>query len=233
MDEMTGDLTAPKDVEAHYGELDIVLRRVVNSLFSVFPTYIVVYDSKLVYECAVRTAVSLLGYNMSGDPAISGNGIQAPSHLKEAGHYAYWITKIKPLRLFNARIVSDILDKQGVSYDAAALLQLADDRRDLIVKLNELAAYSVANYIIVAAERALLAHHSQTLDAEAAERVARKHQALVTVADVRSSDIAEEVMRSLRYDNHSANAMVFLVEGLFASGLFSHKCELRQKLLAH
>lgn len=227
-----GNGSGSLEIEHYFSQLDAVLRKAASLLGAAHPGYIVILDNKLVKECAVRTAISLREYNMSGDPLENGEGFQAPNHLKEAGHYAYWITKIKPLRLFSAPMVAEVLDKAGIQYDAAALGRLNHDRRKLIIKLNEWAAISVAAWIIVASEDELVARLLPSLPDDRAEGLRRRYSDLTGIVDVRSGDWSEEVMRSLRYDLYSPNALVFVVEGMFASGLFNHKCQPRWRLVA-
>ena len=116
-------------------------------------------------------------------------GVPSPNAFKIAGHYTFWIRKLKPFRIFDLDDMQAMLMAMGYSYKLNAdklndnILSAADPRR-LIV--NELIAVKVGIAII-----------------EEDGHVLRWNPELIN-----------DLIESLRYHSHSASAIRMFYEGM-------------------
>lgn len=94
----------------------------------------VIVDAKALDECA-----------MKAEETLQGTGIPHPNMFKIAGHYAFWIRKLKPFSLYKRDELVRLLDAIGVGSDLCQLLPAqnrVDRHSDLFV--NEIIAVFVA-----------------------------------------------------------------------------------------
>ncbi|KAA0680368.1 hypothetical protein DS843_13745 [Roseomonas genomospecies 6] len=187
------------------------------------PVYYIIQDAKIIHECAARASVTLREYNMSGEGAGSDDPTQPvalPNFYKEAGHFAYWITRLKPLRLVNFTMISETLNRLGITHDAAALdaVKKRAQRRDLVLLLNEYAAYHVAKSIIYRSEDALFNMTTSGQPAESVSATRSEFRRLRQRSMERAMGLSTYLLNSLRYDTHSPNSLALLLEALLGSG---------------
>lgn len=207
----------------YVNELSSLISGAVDRVAKELPVYYIIQDNKIIHECAARASVTLREYNMSGegeeqdDPA---RPVALPNFFKEAGHYAYWIARLKPLRLVNFTMISETLNRLNIEHDRDALQQQMQKtrRRDLLLLLNEYAAYYVAKAIIYRSEARLFEMTTASLPKPEAEAQAVEFQRLRKRASERAVGLSTYLLRSLRYDTHSPNSLALLLEVLLGSG---------------
>ncbi|WP_173973776.1 hypothetical protein [Magnetospirillum sp. LM-5] len=166
-------------------------------------------DNKIVEDCAIQTRHSLATYNMD---ATKGEH-SAPNHFKEAGHYAYWVRKLKPLRIISIAGAVAILRDKGIQCSCPEDMLTAENRDFILV--NEYAALFVARAIVNAVEN----RHLDALGSEGKvnEDMRRQFQEYRSVVNRRLKRMSDDILMSIRYNSHSPNSMAILMEALLGS----------------
>ncbi|HRJ59962.1 MAG TPA: hypothetical protein PKZ99_02155 [Azospirillaceae bacterium] len=220
----------PPDLTATFKQLSKLLAQAVDRFSHEHPAYspLTMMDNKIVHECVARASVTLREYNMNGEKLEGKAGdqghVSAPNHLKEAGHYAYWITKLKPLRLVNFGMIGAVLDRRNISYDKARLNSFNGAREHITVLLNEYAAFFIAAKIIRSSEKQILERKLKEMQTEgvAAERQdasKKEFSDAMHQASLKAGLMSDNILDSLRYDTHSPNSLALLFESLFSTGI--------------
>jgi hypothetical protein len=177
-------------------------------------------DGALVHEVAARVSVTLREYNMSGQK-VGGmaTSFELPNYFKEAGHVAYWLVRMKPLRMASYNFMSKALSSAGINVEeeilSRAFLVTSSERP---LPLNEYCALTVANSIIVRSERRLLSDHTNGMDALDAKSIREAFGDLRKQSKARAQIMADKVIDSLRYDTHSPNSLAVLFEAMIGTG---------------
>lgn len=90
------------DVDIVLNEFDGLVSRVETSLGCR-----IVVDAKVFHEALLRAGRSLEKTKLDGIPR--------PHDHKKAGHYAFWLRKLKPFRIFQLKEIDDQLKQVGVT----------------------------------------------------------------------------------------------------------------------
>ncbi|MFM2043495.1 MAG: hypothetical protein RLY86_2071 [Pseudomonadota bacterium] len=168
----------------------------------------------------MRASVTLREYNMSGE-RLNGDPegpVELPNYFKEAGHLAFWITRMKPLRLASSNFVKHALDIAKIGYDESHIRQIFGSSVNVPVLINEYAALYVAQSIIVRAERERLRRYVLTLTEKEAAAASEEFNSLRQQAKKKVHRLTSYVFSSLRYDVHSPNSVALLFEALMGTG---------------
>ena len=117
-------------------------------------------------------------------------GIDEPNTLKVAGHYAFWIRKLKPFRVFKIGVLVEMLNARGIAHniDSAACEQTSAGVA-LHLYLNEMIAVRYAT-------------------------------ALIKQRGIRLSlrpELLHDLVTSLRYNSYSPSALRIVFEGMVVS----------------
>jgi len=211
----------PDKVQFHKATLTKAVTLAVAALSKIYPRYVITMDQRVIDECAARACSSLDEYRMSGADKGALDGlpaVAAPNHFKEAGHYAYWLVRLKPLRLINQDMVRTALDLRHIPYDPQQLEEAFPKRKSMILLLNEYAAMFVARQIIRRAERTLFRWRMAVTDPIQVVEESREFNRLCAVVSDRLDRLTVPVARSLRYDTHSPNSLALLFECLYGTG---------------
>lgn len=140
----------------------------------------VIANPAVLEECAVKAAETLGQVQ----------GVAHPNTLKIAGHYAFWLRKLKPFSLYvrdEVRRLLDALGCRGAALDLPPSHQAAGGQKDLLV--NELIAVFVALSVV----------RAYRTDGAAM----RINQAMIN-----------DWLMSLRHHSHSPSSLALLLEAL-------------------
>lgn len=220
----------PPELTANFKQLSSLLAQAVDRFSAEHPAYkpLTMMDNKIVHECAARTSVTLREYNMNGEKLEGKAGdqghVSAPNHLKEAGHYAYWITKLKPLRLVNFGMIGSVLESRNIPYDKERLSKFNGAREHVAVLLNEYAAFFIAAKIIRSSEKQILARKAKEMEVDGATKTkqmefTKEFSDAMRQASLKAASMSDNILDSLRYDTHSPNSLALLFESLFSTGI--------------
>lgn len=179
-------------------------------------------DGQLVHEVAARATVTLQEYYMSGRRLGDAEfPVELPNYFKQAGHVAYWVAKIKPLRLATFGYVSHALNHVGLPYDKEVLkAQLGTaSTKGMIVLLNEFAALYTATNVIRSSELKLLRKFLENCSEEERSIKQSEFNERRQHSMSRTLGMTSKVVKSLRYDTHSPNSLALLFESLIGTGV--------------
>ncbi|GAA4253270.1 hypothetical protein GBZ26_14325 [Azospirillum formosense] len=93
-------------------------------------------DAQVLEEAKIRAAETLIHINMD-----------SPNEIKQAGHYAFWIRKLKPIRIINLaelRSAVDHLSQQGLIRGKIEEIQCSAKPQQAWMFVNELFAVLAA-----------------------------------------------------------------------------------------
>ncbi|MBF0324871.1 hypothetical protein [Magnetospirillum moscoviense] len=180
-----------------------------DALYRNHSNLFLVMDNKIVEDCAIQARQSLASYNMDSSKGVH----SAPNHFKEAGHYAYWVRKLKPLQVVSLSGLVDMLSDCGIVCDCRNGSLPADNPG--VVLVNEYAALHVARAIVRAVEQ----RHYDALDqnGKVNEQMRRQFQEFRSVVNRRLKRMSDDILMSIRYNSHSPNSMAILMEALLGS----------------
>lgn len=213
--------------EIYFKDLTALITLAVDEMAAAHPSFFYIFqDNKIIHECAGRTYVTLREYNMRGEGSSSDESgettgpVSLPNYFKEAGHFAYWIARLKPLRLVNFHMVAETLGRLNINHDAEELARYREKtkRRHLVVYLNEYAALYVARSIIYGSEREMLRQMMIGKPEDEAAGMRDGFLGMQKRAKERTSGMVNYVLKSLRYDTQSPNSVALLLQSLMGSG---------------
>jgi hypothetical protein len=185
-----------------------------------FP-YKIFIDGHVVHECAARASITLLEYNMTGDAIGVGEfeEHELPNHFKEAGHYAYWVARLKPIRTLDRTHIATPLEAGHIKHDGGQLKTYMQEGHRPDFLLNEYAALVIGKLLVSSVEKELLTEKVKSLPRAEATALQAAFEAARTRILGRTNALSPHLLRSFRYDVHSANTIALLFETLLGSGL--------------
>lgn len=103
------------------------------------------------WECVIEVDLKILEEAvLRAEQTLNHVGIDAPNHIKQAGHFAFWIRKLKPIRVMHLRYFQEIFAQmvegkliKGKMDDVGS-----EDTKPRARYVNEIFALSVALAIL-------------------------------------------------------------------------------------
>jgi len=195
-------------------ELVDVIHAGADKVVKKLPGSIIIQDNAIIEECAARASRTLAGYNMSGE--VSGLHKKLPNHFKEAGHYVYWIRKLKPLRVVDFSTIGEILKRRQVNYNEKRLESIAVKSTPM-TSINECIAIYVAKQIVWSAEDFIVSELDK--QSKVSDLWKEKFKKNRTLCSRKLHGMTSDMIASLRYDNHSPNTLALLMESMLATDI--------------
>lgn len=178
-------------------------------------------DGNLVHEVAARATVTLQEYNMSGRRLGEAEyPVELPNFYKEAGHVAYWLVRVKPLRLASHGFIHKALEYARMPFDDDVLRAVFSNTSTTGVNilLNEYVALYVATIVIRKSEQKALNSMLAAIQPTEHKEIREQFQQLTMQSRRRTASMTDKVLNSLRYDTHSPNSLALLFEAMIGTG---------------
>jgi len=164
-------------------------------------------DSLILYECYSHAQASI---KFHGKPE-SVDAFIALNHMRQAAHYCFWISKLKPaveLRGFYNKFKDKFREKELMPEEEVFDTEDIDLEHQIPAAkpINEILAYGVGHDLVMAGVKLELGKRKELNDSSV-EEIEYK----IKEFDSRAEKIAERIITSMRINNHTARstAMAF------------------------